>query len=291
MNKELEKEILKIKQLGEKLTEKEIMKLAKEYKKSLSEVRSMVLSIYTRYSIDDVLNMTSTEISNEMNKIDKVLFAEVRRMGLIEFALTSDLLRQIYQDSYYSTIFTIEKGIDIGINFNLLRPEFIEAAINIPIEGMMYSDRIWNNKALMMQRLKRDLKEAMEKGTSIEKLSRKLSKDIGSSLYESSRLLRTESARCQTMAQLEVYKNSGVINRLMWSATLDSKTNPVDASYDGRQWDIEDNSKPSIPLHPNCRCAWIPVIKGQSPTKRRDNETKEVVEYTSYEKWKKSKGI
>lgn len=290
MNRELEEEILSIKKSMEKLTEKEMMRLAKEYKKTLAEIRAIVLEVYTNYSDDEGnLNMTNLQIINEMNRLDKTLVKESRKIGLLEIALTTTLLKEVFSESYYSTAYSINKGIDIGVNFNILRPEFIESAINIPIEGVMYSDRIWNNKALMMQRLRNDLKKAMEEGTSIERLSRKLSKDIGSSLYESSRLLRTETARVQTMAQLEIYKDN--ITKVMWSATLDEKTNPEDASYDGRQWEIDDNSKPAIPLHPNCRCAWIPVVNGWSPRTRRDNITKEVIPYMTYSEWKEQNNI
>ena len=293
-NRELEKEILRIKQLGEKMTEKEIKKLAKEYKKTLSEVRAIALSIYTKYSSeDDELEMTSVDIFNEMKRIDEVLIREARRIGVLEVALATALLKSVYQDTYYRTAFALDRGVEIGIKFNLLRPEFVEAAISTKIEGYLYSDRIWANKSKMMTRLRSHLKEAMEKGTSIEKLSRRLSKDLGADYYNSYRLIRNESARVQSIAQEQIYQDSDVVEELLFDATLDEVTTDICQSLHGTIYK-KSEPHPAIPddTHIQCRSCYVPVVSGWSPTKKRDNMTGEVIDYPSnFEDWKKSKGI
>jgi SPP1 gp7 family putative phage head morphogenesis protein len=43
----------------------------------------------------------------------------------------------------------------------------------------------------------------------------------------------------------------------MWSTALDSKTCPTCAPLDQQRWEQEDSSRPSWPLHPNCRCQTV----------------------------------
>ena len=65
------------------------------------------------------------------------------------------------------------------------------------------------------------------------------------------------------------------------------------AEYDGKYYDIDDDSKPDIPLHPNCRCLYINVspVENWKPTKRKDNSSKEIIDYEDYNDWLKNKGI
>ena len=64
----------------------------------------------------------------------------------------------------------------------------------------------------------------MVSGKSVEKLSRDVAKSFGSSAFESRRLLTTEVARCQTQAFNDIYKDSDIVKKVMWSATLENNT-------------------------------------------------------------------
>ena len=82
------------------------------------------------------------------------------------------------------------------------------------------------------------------------------------------------------------------VEQVMWSATLDMKTCSECGDLDGKIFDINDPGKPENPLHLNCRCCWMNVpYEGWSPTQRRDNETKEIIPYTTYNKWRDNKAI
>ncbi|MEG1314066.1 MAG: minor capsid protein, partial [Bacilli bacterium] len=75
-------------------------------------------------------------------------------------------------------------------------------------------------------------------------------------------------------------------------ATLDNKTSKICRSYDGKVFDIDDINKPIPPLHPFCRSCLINIpFDNWQPKKRKDNETKEIIDYVDYDKWKSDKGI
>lgn len=56
-------------------------------------------------------------------------------------------------------------------------------------------------------------------------------------------------------------KNTDLFSGYKWLATLDLRTCPVCGSFDGKIY-TKLSDAPSIPLHMNCRCVLIPVIKG-----------------------------
>lgn len=279
----------------EKVANKNSAKLLLAYKKALYELRADVGSIYMRYSNDNELNMSRTEKFKEIKTVENKLTNIAKNIGKIDVAVTSAILQKVFHDSYYRTAYTLDKGIDIGKNFKILRPEFINAAINVKLDGKMFSDRIWDNKDKLVQRLYKNIQSAIFEGKSIEKLSKDIKDNFGSSAYESKRLITTEVARVQSQAIDEIYKDSGLVQKVMYNATLDNLTSDICADLDGQIFDINDNY-PKPPMHPNCRSVIIPIVDGWNPSTRRENikdesGNKQIIEYKNYENWTKSKGI
>mgnify|MGYP003300658113 CR=1 FL=1 len=56
------------------------------------------------------------------------------------------------------------------------------------------------------------------------------------------------------------------------------------AELDGKYFDLND--APSVPVHPCCRCALIPVVDDWKPSERMDNSTRETIDYKTYAEWR-----
>jgi len=127
-------------------------------------------------------------------------------------------------------------------------------------------------------RLKREIKEGIEKEESIPQIATRI-RDVYNSMKEnrSKVIARTEVSRATNFATLETYKESGVVVGQEWLATLDERTDECCASLNGKviglnkNWfqkgdsylglDLDYENVEHPPLHPNCRCTLIPVIR------------------------------
>lgn len=287
---DLQKEILEIKNLTSKQADKSITPILRAYKKALNEVRTDISKIYIKYAIDGKLRVGKQQRYTILKQLEKQLISQGQTIGLIDLDHTTKILESVYQESYYRTAYTIEKGVDVAVNFAILKPEMVRAAVNMPIAGEMFSDRIWKNKELLVNRVRDSVEKAIIQGTSIDKLARDIKNNFGSGAYESQRLIRTEVARCQSLAQDEIYKDSGIIQQVMYDATLDNLTSDICQELDGQIFDVNSNY-PMPPQHPNCRSAIIPVVPGWSPSRKLDNISKQQIDYTNYNTWAKNKGI
>jgi SPP1 gp7 family putative phage head morphogenesis protein len=288
MDKQYKKLIEQIKIDGEKYTDNEMKSVYKFQKKQLDIINSLVGLLFLNYSNEGLLKLRSKEKKN----IDLTVFLKkiAKDSSQNEIKEVSKILSNIYSDSYYKNAFILDSGLQIDLKFNILKKEFIEAAINKKYKGELFSDRIWNNKINMIDKLKKSIEECMNGKTTIDKIGKDIKNTFNVQAYESQRLVRTEMARVQTQAGLDIAESTGV-KQVMWSATLDALTNPEDANLDGKIWDIDDDY-PTPPLHPNCRCALINVpFEGWSPTVRKDNETKDIIDYVKYDEWLKNKGV
>lgn len=273
-------EFIKIHTEIEKSTKKRILEILKQYK----------------LSQDDLLQKTAAIILNSMDGngaivLSPSLIVELKNtvtnnlnpLAKAERDMLDDLLAGAYVQSATNTASAL--GV-VGMiaDWNILRKEFVDRAINAPISGSTFSSRIWQNTNDLANRIYNDILDCIRNGTRPNEIWRKIKNDYGVSAYQAKRLVNTELAKVVNDAQLEVYRNSGVVKKVMWSATLESNTCDVCGDNDGKIFDLDD--APHLPEHPNCRCALVPVVEGYEPRYRSDNETHEVIDYITFEEWK-----
>lgn len=290
MDKAYRKQIEQIKLDAEEYTDIEMLPVYKEQKKSLDTIEFVLGGLFIKYAVDGLLKMNQQQ-KNSVG-IDKTLKTIGKNLGQNEVDKVTNILSNVFKETYYKNAFIMDSGMKVDLKFNILKKEFIDNAVNSKLAGELFSDRIWKNKADMIDKLHSSMINAMEGKTTIDKVARDIKNTYNVAAFQSKRLAVTEMGRVQVDAQEEIARSTG-IKKVMWSATLDNKTAEYDASLDGQTWDIEeDHPKPIYDTHPNCRCVLINVpFDGWLPTKRKDNETKEIIDYKTYEKWKSDKEI
>jgi HK97 family phage portal protein len=84
------------------------------------------------------------------------------------------------------------------------------------------------------------------------------------SKIQASRITRTEVMRASNLANLDAYKQSGVVEAKQW---LTAGATDECSAYEGQTESLDNNFYSSSdfadgdpPLHPNCRCVLIPVV-------------------------------
>lgn len=280
-----EKEFLKMVDELFNLSEKEHREVLKLYKRHRDNIKRLLAEIFMRYGQDGKVNVS------DIQKIEQQMQEEIRNIAISEVAIVTSILATVFALAYYRTVYEIEKSIGVAISFSLLRKEVIDEIVNFNWSGIPFSERIWDNANALVKALRTELYLGISQGESIDKIAKRIDAKFNSSAFQSQRLIRTESARVISSAQEKIYAESGVVEYLIYTATLDSRTSEICRSRDGKKWRIDDPNRPMIPAHPNCRSVWIPAIDEHEPTKRKDNETKQIIEYKTYEEWAKAKGI
>lgn len=288
---DLEKSLLKLVDELFQLTDKEHREILQLYKKSNKNIKQFISDLFLKYGQDGILDMSEVQKYGRMAKLEEQVKQEMKQLAKEEAKTMYQILTTIYSIAFYKTAYTLEKNMQAAISFKLLRKEFIDEVVNFNWSGIPFSERIWGNTDTLVKTLRIELYQGIQNGESLDKIARRIDKEFKSGLNRSMRLIRTESARVISSAQEKIYQDSGVVQYLMYTATLDNRTSDICRSRDGKKWSIDDPNRPMIPAHPNCRSCWIPIVEGYEPTRRKDNETKQVIKYQSYDEWAKSKGI
>jgi SPP1 gp7 family putative phage head morphogenesis protein len=115
--------------------------------------------------------------------------------------------------------------------------------------------------ATMSQQLSRQLSIGLAAGWGPLKIAREMQKTIGSLSRTRARMIaRTEIIYAHAEGQLDSFDLLGVEKLGIlaeWSTAGDDLVCPRCSAKEGQTFTI-DEARGLIPLHPNCRCAWIP---------------------------------
>jgi SPP1 gp7 family putative phage head morphogenesis protein len=127
-------------------------------------------------------------------------------------------------------------------------------------DGRLYSARIWADKDLLISTINTDLKQAFVRGDSVQQMEALLRKRFDVRSTNAERLIRTELAAYQSMANRDAYLALGV-RKYKILAVMDERTCQTCVDLNGKIFGVRDFEigVTAPPLHPNCRCRTIPV--------------------------------
>lgn len=153
-----------------------------------------------------------------------------------------------------------------------------------------FSTRIWSNVDVLKSELEKQLSRVLISGenpkATAKEFYKHMTKDVGNMRAAAERIARTESARCQTQATLESFKEYDV-KYCRWiaepRACVVCKEIASHSSGHGRGvYPVKD--VPELPQHPNCRCALSAYWKKREELSR--DEIGAIKSYKSSESYK-----
>lgn len=267
--------------------------------KELNEFR-MTLEEFIEKAKDNADGRWTKELNNVYYKTRisrlEALLTQIRQevemlTGSIQNSIAS-LLEDIYEDTYYRTIFEIQRGTGIGVNFARVDAKAIEKVLQTKWAGENYSQRIWNNRDKLVSELQTRLYQSIIRGDSIDRTTQILAGRMEVSYSSAARIVRTESSFIAHQATWDGYKASGVVEKYEYLATLDDRTSEVCRSMDGKVFRLSEKQVGINypPLHPNCRSTVVPYFDdeddpGERIARDSDGEVYYIPGNMTYREW------
>lgn len=270
-------------------SDKEYDVVLNQYKNSRDKLKQLIAELFMDFAEDGVINYNKVYLTSVIDEIEEEINQELHKIGTLEMLTVTSILGAAFTKAYYKSVYFMEQSLGIGISFDLLNETILNEFINMNWSGRHFSERIWENQNALRNALSVNLERGIREGHKLEKIAKLFDEQFKSKSYQSQRLVRSETAHIITTSREKIYHDNG-ISHVQWLATLEANTCADCASLDGQIFDLNDGVRPRVPYHPNCRCDILPVINGGKKV-RKDNETKEIVSYQTYEEWEKAKGI
>lgn len=251
-----------------------------KHKLSEAEARRLLESMDST-SVQEMLNKLK---NGESDKTKKELLAEleapayqarISRLAELQNQLDA-VMQNVYQqekaastafyetlakDTYYRSIFEIQKQTGLAFGFSHISSQQIDRVLSINWSGRHYSSRIWSNTGKLAQTLKEEMLVSLLTGRTERETAELFSEKFAVGTWKARRLIRTES--CFVCGELTgiSYEECG-IEKYRYLATLDLRTSMICRSLDGKIFLVSERKAGENypPMHPWCRSTTICII-------------------------------
>ena len=189
--------------------------------------------------------------------------ASMNNLAVAENRIDKDLFIQNMNESYYTHMYEVQRGMQLGFDVGALGKDTIDEILKRPFVGSNYSQRIWGNTAKLTEQLYETILSGFLNGKPLKKMINELTETMGVGESAAIRLIKTESAYYTNMAAVEGYKECG-IEKYRYFAKLDLKVSNICKELDGKIFPISE-AQAGVnlpPMHPWCRSSIGPVIDG-----------------------------
>ena len=293
--------------------EKEIMKYSLEREK---EVISELKEIYRR-ALDEIGDKIRAMMSDELTQ-SKIYRIEYQRalkgqisaildvLNSNQYDSIQEYLKSCYEDGFIGTLYSLN-----GYGLPLIFPIEQEQVVNALMTDSKISEGMYKKLGHNVSELKKSISQEISRGLSTSMsyfdIARNLQSRSNVTINQSMNIVQTEGHRIQSVAALASGKKAAAKGASLiktWDRTRDKKTRPSHRKLDGQVRELDedfevDGMKADSPGHfgkpsEDCRCRCAVLIKPRwvvdGGFTKRDNETKELLEFKNvknYDEFKK----
>lgn len=237
----------------EQLAQKLSKRTQNAYVRSFMRLENDIDSLLAEVQAKGPDGVTRTELYNLQKyvKLRNKIAKEVGGLATKDSKALDRLLYQIAVDTYKSNL------EEFGIDFSMFSEQQAKAIASQNWTGVKFSDRIWGHANEFNARVMTDLEEMIVQGKSPDRIKKKLMEDYSIKFHEADRLIRTEASHAYNTAALQSYMDAGC-EQVDFLAEKDCCE--LCEPYSGKRYPAA--YAPTIPVHPNCRCTYLPVVPG-----------------------------
>ena len=280
-------------------------RLASHYKKALREIREDMLKLYGTFAKDNGIDFSEAKqmlgskefrewrmsiqeylkgiesgdkglerelnvlaMRPRINRLEKLYSENLQALDDLGRKVGKDMrdfLSKSYHDSYAKDIFDLVKVGGLAVELAKLDNVSVTQVLASRWSGKNYSQRIWKNTQLLSRSIRDTISQGVNRGLSIQQMSRNLENKMQSGYRNAVRLVRTEMNFVNNQAHADSMKDAG-IEAYEFIAVMDNRTSSACKSRDGETYLLEEKSVGFNypPLHPRCRSTVCPFIEGIS---------------------------
>lgn len=240
-------------------TQKEIDKHVRKYyqqisKQVIADYESLFNEIVAKQAAGEAISPATLYAMDKYWAMNAQLTKRLSKMGSKLQAMMTKLFQIAYWRSYNSIKIEGLKA------FTTLDDAAVQQIINSVwcADGKSWSQRLWNNTALLQQTLDEQLIHCVVAGKKTTQLKELLQDRFNVSYSRADALVRTEIAHIQTEAAKQRYTDYGIQQVEIW-ADKDERRCDVCGKLHKKKYPV--GAQVPIPAHTNCRCCIVPVVE------------------------------
>lgn len=262
------------------LTYEEAIRLltSDEYRDFKMDVGSYIKTINNE-SVDEKarekleLEYNTLAMKTRISRLEELTYRVNKNLDTL-FFVTHRAVKELLEKSVtksYNSAHTLKRDPS-------LRDKKLYKILEQPWSGANYSANIWNNRDKLAGIAQNEITKGIYQGKSAKKISKNISERLDASMKDIERVVRTESKHARNEASAQAYIDMGYEWYMFSSHTEGKSSNRTcercrEINEEKYRFDKRVVGENFPPLHPNCRCTIIPIVKDDEIV---ENEEKEV---------------
>ena len=242
MEAEKEKKAQSLAQRTQNAYVRSYMRLEDRIDSLLAEIKARGIEGVTRTELYDLAKYVA---------LRQMIADEVQSLAIQDNKALDRLLHQIAVGTYESNL------KEFGLDFSMFSEQQAKAIASQNWTGIRFTERIWGNANEFNARVMTDIEDMIIAGKSPEQIKKRLIEDYSIKFHEADRLIRTEASHAYNSAALQSYIEAGC---QFVDFLAESDCCELCEPYSGERFPVGE--APVIPVHPNCRCTYLPVVPG-----------------------------
>lgn len=266
------------------LTYEEAIRLltSDEYRDFKMDVGSYIKTINNE-SVDEKarekleLEYNTLAMKTRISRLEELTYRVNKNLDTL-FFVTHRAVKELLEKSVtksYNSAHTLKRDPS-------LRDKKLYKILEQPWSGANYSANIWNNRDKLAGIAQNEITKGIYQGKSAKKISKNISERLDASMKDIERVVRTESKHARNEASAQAYIDMGY-EWYMFSSHTEGKSSERtcercrEINEEKYRFDKRVVGENFPPLHPNCRCTIIPIVKDEMIENSMEEEYTEIV--------------
>ena len=252
---------LSLEDVRKRLNSKELKDFKTQLKKYYDEVQRL-----GGYSPDTKLYLRELSAKAYISRLEELqaqMRWQVENLYRTQQLKLFDVLSKGYEDTYLRATFDMQQGIGFAYSFNTLDDNKVRLAVTQKWQGSNFSDRIWADKARLIDTLNTAIPQGVALGQNPRKVAQTIAKSMNTRYSNAERLARTEMSHIANESSRQAYNEvPEVLQEYKIVATLDNRTSDICQNQDGHVYKMSEWEEgiTAPPFHPSCRSCTIPYF-------------------------------
>ncbi|WP_439022615.1 hypothetical protein [Bacillus thuringiensis] len=177
--------------------------IARQYAKTLVEIRKLMAEQYEKYEQNGELTLEEMLKYDRLKKLNKrinwimgVNHNEVRKH-------MTKVLGEVYKDGYYLTAWGVETTTRTKLGYASVRPESLTAMLQNPVAGLTLKARLEKNRADIIHKIQQEVTQGLQENETYAIMAKRLKDSLEGDVVKATRIVRTEDTALRKLESIK----------------------------------------------------------------------------------------
>ncbi len=230
------------------------------YQQTYRKIDTQINSLFAQINSAGAETLTRTQLwqYSKYTQLRDIIQQELTGVGNRQLTIMDEVISKVFNNTLETTLKELYPDDRI---FTFLRNTQTTQYLNSAWSGKNYSNRVWDNTNHLASQLNKHIEDMITLGKMPDQIKAQIMADMNVGYSVADRLVRTEASYAYNTASITSYKLAGVKEVEYIPEDDEDLCDECEANAAANGGIYLLGTEPQLPVHPNCRCCYAPVVE------------------------------